>query len=277
MLRKIAVIIAAAALALTALAAPANADPRPREREVRVMSYNIHHAQGVDGVLSLDRIAAEITRADADVIGLQEVDNHWERSDFADQAQELADRLGMHVVFGANLDLPPAEGQTHNQQYGTAILSRYPIVRSENTLLTSIDYPERPTEQRGLLTATINIRGVRLEVHNTHYDHQRAEQRDLSVTETLEIFERNDRPAVLLGDLNAEPDSAEIQRLTTVLDDAFAGRDDANTLPSELPTKRIDYILGRDVSFSDAEVGTTLASDHLPVAATITFSARPGA
>ncbi|MFX4272056.1 endonuclease/exonuclease/phosphatase family protein [Propionibacteriaceae bacterium Y1685] len=278
MLKHVIAAVAAAALAIAAVVTPAQAAPPPRDRELRVMSFNIHHAAGTDGVLSLQRIADEITAADAEVIGLQEVDNHWgTRSEFADQAQELAELLDMHVVFGANLDLAPAADQTHNRQYGTAILSRYPIIRSNNLLLTNIDYPDRPTEQRGLLTATINVRGVLIDFHNTHLDHQRAEQRDLAITEIFDVLKRNDRPAVLVGDLNAEPEAPEIQRLTNVLDDAFAGRTDAPTYPAEKPTKRIDFILGRHVTFSDAAVITTPASDHLPVAATITFQARTGA
>ncbi|MDN5727867.1 MAG: endonuclease/exonuclease/phosphatase family protein, partial [Propionibacteriales bacterium] len=216
-----------------------------------------------------------ITAAGAEVIGLQEVDNRWgTRSEFEDQATWLADRLDMNVTFAANLDNPPAPGQTDRQQYGTAILSRHPIVRSSHRLLTSMEYPDRPTEQRGLQTATINVRGVLIDVFNTHYDHQRAEQRDLAVTETLEAIKRNDRPTVLLGDLNAEPEVPEIQRLTSLLNDPFAGRDDADTYPADAPTKRIDYILGRYVTFSEAEVIPSPASDHLPVVATITFSAR---
>ena len=43
----------------------------------------------------LERIAKVIEDSGAEIIGLQEVDNHWaERSNFEDQAKWLADRLG---------------------------------------------------------------------------------------------------------------------------------------------------------------------------------------
>ena len=51
--------------------------------DVKVMSYNIHHAVGQDGILDLERIAKVIEDSGAEIIGLQEVDNHWsERSQF---------------------------------------------------------------------------------------------------------------------------------------------------------------------------------------------------
>ena len=39
--------------------------------DVKVMSYNIHHAVGKDGVLDLERIAKVVEDADAEIIGLQ--------------------------------------------------------------------------------------------------------------------------------------------------------------------------------------------------------------
>ena len=83
----------------------------------------------------------------ADVIGLQEVDRHWDvRSNWVDQPAWFAQRLKMHYAYAANLDLPPVNPGEPNRQYGTAILSRYPIKAFNNTLL-----PKYPAgEHRGL-------------------------------------------------------------------------------------------------------------------------------
>ena len=137
-------------------------------------SFNIHHGAGTDDRLDLERVAAEIERTGAAVVGLQEVDRHWgDRSAFVDQAQWLADRLGMNVVYGANLDLDPPAPDRPRRQYGTAILSSHPIVYSRNTLLP------RPQngEQRGLLEAAIDVDGVRVRVANTHLQHNSAVER----------------------------------------------------------------------------------------------------
>jgi endonuclease/exonuclease/phosphatase family metal-dependent hydrolase len=120
-------VFAATLLAVLTLAFPAAA-VADRDREIDVATYNIHHAADVNEQLSLERIAAEIDATGAEVAGLQEVDRHWSaRSEFVDQAQWLAKRVRMHVVYGANLDLDPPTAGAPRRQYGTAILSEFPI------------------------------------------------------------------------------------------------------------------------------------------------------
>ncbi|NUR82746.1 MAG: metal-dependent hydrolase, partial [Nonomuraea sp.] len=121
-----------------------------RER-LRVVTFNIHHGRGPDGRLDLRRVADVLHTSGADVAALQEVDRHYAaRSDFADQAAWLATALGMRLAHGANLDLDPSAPGRPRRRYGTAVLSRFPIRDSGNTLL-----PRFPgSEQRGLLHAT---------------------------------------------------------------------------------------------------------------------------
>ena len=130
--------------------AAARPDAGRPARPLTVMTYNIHHGAGIDGVLDLERIAVLIEKSGADVIGLQEVDRHWDvRSNWVDQPAWFAQRLKMHYAYAANLDLPPVNPGEPRRQYGTAILSKYPIKDFTNTLL-----PLYPTgEQRGLAVA----------------------------------------------------------------------------------------------------------------------------
>lgn len=272
--RTVTATLAAAALGTAAAAvSPGSADASPRDGRFRVLSYNIHHGVGLDGVLDLERIAAEIEATGADVVGLQEVDNHWgERSGWVDQASWLAQRLGMHHAYAANLDLDPAPGDTVRRQYGTAVLSRFEILSATNHLLTNLPYETRPTEQRGLLHVVVNVRGAHVDINNTHLDHQRAEQRISQVREVLAIVARQSGTAVVLGDLNATPETTEVRMLVDAgLKDAFAGIAGAETYPAEAPTKRIDYLLVREaLTITGQEVLTTEASDHLPITAALT-------
>lgn len=246
------------ALAMLALATPAAATPGYPARTLTVLSFNIHHAAGEDGVHDLDRLADEIRRARADVIGLQEVDRHYgERSEWTDQPAELASRLGMHVVYGANLDLePPAAGQPR-RQYGTAILSRYPILEWQNMLLPKGNPAE---EQRGLLSALVNVRGVHVRVLNTHLQHNSAESRLLQAKAVADVVVASKEPVVLTGDLNAVPAAPEIITLTDHLRDGGH----AFTYPAPVPTARIDYVL-TDGFPLHSTVLPTEASDHRPV------------
>ncbi|MFC0273278.1 endonuclease/exonuclease/phosphatase family protein [Metabacillus herbersteinensis] len=240
---------------------------RGQSVNVKVMSYNIHHAEGVEGVLDLERIAGIIEDSNTDIVGLQEVDNHWsDRSDFQDQARMLAERLGMFYTYAANLDRDPLTEGDHRRQYGTAILSKYPIIKSENHSLSKIGN----TEQRGLLEATINVRGNHLHLYNTHLALTSAE-RELQVNETIEIASESKGPKVIMGDLNALPTSNELKPMMSNYLDVFAeATPEANTYPAANPTKRIDYILtSDDIETVNTEVIPTLASDHLPITAEI--------
>jgi endonuclease/exonuclease/phosphatase family metal-dependent hydrolase len=265
----ISTLLAAAALAgLTAGAAPA-VEPQAPDRELSVASYNIHHGAGVDGLLDLERIATDIEGGGAEVVGLQEVDRHWSsRSEFVDQAAWLGERLGMHIAYAANLDLdPPAEGLPR-RQYGTAVLSEFPILWSRNTLLPR----PRGGEQRGLLEAVLNVRGVRVRLANTHLQHNSAEERLAQSQRIAELLAGAQEPTVLVGDLNARPEAPELAPLWPYVEDAWArgGEGSGYTYPAESPDRRIDYVLVTpEVEVRAAEVLASPASDHLQVVAEV--------
>ena len=46
----------------------------------RVMTYNIHHGEGTDSVIDMERIAQVINKWSPDLVALQEVDNGTTRS-----------------------------------------------------------------------------------------------------------------------------------------------------------------------------------------------------
>jgi endonuclease/exonuclease/phosphatase family metal-dependent hydrolase len=257
---------------LPASGALANEQPFPKGEsvKVKVMSYNIHHGEGEDGVLDLERIAKVIEESNAEIIGLQEVDNHWsKRSNFKDQAKWLAERLGMFYTYAANLDRDPISEGESRRQYGTAILSEYPILESENHFLTKFDYPDRYSEQRGLLEAAINVKGTHLHFYNTHLG-LTTEQRQIQMKEIVEIVAQTKGPKVIMGDLNATPESSEMEPMFAHYKDAFANQNEAYTYSAESPSKRIDYIFtSANIKTEDARVIQTLASDHLPLTADI--------
>ena len=262
--------LAAALLAVASTTAAAGtsiatAEPQADDRPIRVMSFNIHHGVGTDGVLDLQRIADMIKSQGADIVGLQEVDRHWsERSNFVDQTAWLARELNMHVVYGANLDNDPLEPGQPRRQYGTAILSAVPILDWDNTYLSRYE----GHEQRGLLRARVVVRGVPVQVYNTHLQHNDAAER-LDQCEAIKaLIGTPDESVVLVGDLNAVPTAPEITTLLDGLIDAWeqAGIGDGYTIPSENPNRRIDYVLtSDDVVARTAAVVTSDASDHLPV------------
>lgn len=263
-------------LAAVVSATPAQAQAADHPRPLRVATYNIHHGAGPDDVLDVEHVARVLESFDADLIGLQEVDKHWSsRSGNVDQPAWFAERLGMHVVYGANLDLPPLTPGEPNRQYGTAILSRYPITSWQNTLL-----PVFPAgEQRGLLETVVNVRGLPVRFATTHLQHNNNLEREAQATKIVELLGDATEPTILVGDLNAIPTTPEITTLTDLYLDGWAevGVGPGFTIPVVGPRSRIDYILGtNDVRFRRAKVVSTDASDHLPVFAELTVNARRG-
>ncbi|MEU6478146.1 endonuclease/exonuclease/phosphatase family protein [Streptomyces sp. NPDC047017] len=244
-------------------------------RELTVVTFNIHHGADPDEVLDLERIARVVQDAGADVIGLQEVDRHWSaRSGHVDQAAWLAGRLDLHLAYGANLDLDPRRPGDPRRRYGTAILSRFPLLDPRNTPL-----PRSPEgEQRGLLAADIAVRGTRLRFLTTHLEFLSRGERLAQVAAINDLVDASRRPTVLVGDLNTTPDSEEITTLTRRLRDTWplAGHGSGFTHEARTPTARIDYVLASPTLHAHhAQVLPTTASDHRPVRVELTLAAGP--
>jgi len=225
------------------------------------MTYNIHHAKGLDGKVDLERIAKVITDSNADAVALQEVDQNTQRTDGIDMAANLAKRTNMHVAFGANLDF-------QGGKYGTAILSKHPIESFENHLLKQA----REGEPRGVLQAVLNVGQGRLLFAGTHLDHTADQgERLFSQAQFDDLFaEYEGLPAIFCGDFNDTPDSELHKRMSEKWTDSWklAGEGLGLTMSSNKPTRRIDYVWVSDkkkFKLRWARVPQTDASDHLPV------------
>jgi len=239
---------------------------------LRVMTYNIHHAEGLDGKVDLERIANVIRQSNADIVALQEVDKNTRRTGGIDMPADLARRTGMNIVFGANLD------NYQGGQYGTAILSRFPIESHENHLLKQT----REGEQRGVLQAVLAVNQGQLLFTCTHLDHKAdPAERLFSETQFTGLFARHaGLPALLCGDFNDTPASELHKRLSKKWTDAWsiAGKSNGFTMGSANPTRRIDYIwLSSKKNFRVrwVDVPRSEASDHLPLVAEIRFTPAP--
>lgn len=210
----------------------ASACVREHQRHtITVVTYNIHSALGHGRGVQLATIADELERWHADVALLQEVDRFRGWTGRVDMPSVLADRLGFSWTFGDNVR--GADGS----QYGTAILSRFPIESTSNTALA--DPPG--TQQRGLLHVRLDVGGSLLSVYTTHLDHTSPTARLAQIRQIVGIVRADPLPKVLGGDLNATPNSPVLSVARTALTDTWAA---TGTGPGRtVPKARIDYLL----------------------------------
>jgi endonuclease/exonuclease/phosphatase family metal-dependent hydrolase len=227
---------------------------------LRVMSYNIHHGEGIDQKLDLERIARLITDARADIVALQEVDRGCDRTQKRDLPAELAKLTGMQVHFEKNIPYQSGE-------YGNAVLTKFPIKTAKNTHFKML----RPGEQRGVLQLVLDVRGRDVLFMNTHIDYRPDDAERLLNADELRqmVAHAGTMPVILCGDFNATPGSRTIEKIAAFLTDSWtlAGEGKGYTIPVKKPTKRIDYIwISREsVEPLKMEVLRSEASDHLPV------------
>ena len=247
---------------------------RPSEQPLRVMTYNVHGCQGMDGKVSPGRIARVIEMHSPDVVALQEIDLGRARSHGHDQAQMIADRLGMHVVFCPIV-------VRNDELYGHALLSRSPI-----TVLHSAVFNCGPNfsscEPRGALLLQIEYNGRQVHVLNTHLGLGPSER----LVQVSELLGPNwlgkvslDEPAIICGDFNMMPGSLPYRAIIQRFRDAqLAGenRRPIKTFPASLPVGRIDHVFVSS-QFEALTINvprnnlTRIASDHLPLIVDLAF------
>jgi endonuclease/exonuclease/phosphatase family metal-dependent hydrolase len=176
---------------------------------MRLMTYNIHGWRTTDGAPNLDALTRVIADAGADIIGLNEVFHpHAVEGANGPALKALAERLGMHFVFGPCMRWP-ATDEMPADAYGNALLSRFPIIASASHHLTPKDPHLQQAlagkEQRGLLEARIlTPGGGTFTVYVTHLDYSEEEARLVQVR-LLQSWTSRDRnrPHVVMGDFNA--------------------------------------------------------------------------
>src|SRR5699024_4472282 len=81
-----------------------------------------------------------------------------------------------------------------------------------------------------------------------------------------------DTNSILVGDMNATPESPELVPLFQQFEDTWelTNDDPGHTFPADSPIKRIDYVLtAPGMEVQSTKTFPSLASDHLPVTADI--------
>lgn len=233
-------------------------------REIRILSYNIHGCVGLDKKHAPDRIAAVIRDVRPDIVGLQEVDTHSIEDYSLDQLEYLAVKTRMEGIAGPTL----ARRVGH---YGNAILTRFPVLA-----VRKLDLSVPGREPRGALDVDLDAGlGAPLRVLVTHFGLLASERRD-QVQSLLPLLRADpSRPVVLLGDFNEWSIKGSVLRQ---LDALLGPSVPVPSYPSYWPLFSLDRVWVRPRQAlkgcrAFVSLGSRIASDHLPVVATLQMEA----
>ena len=227
---------------------------------LRVLTYNIHHAEGTDRRLDVARVAAVIERLQPDLVALQEVDIGTVRAGGVDQLGEIARLTSMHAEFGKTMDYDGGA-------YGDAVLSRWPIGSAHTLALPGA--PDREPRAALSVNVTPGGRWPLLQFTSTHLDQGRESENRLAQANALnELFATGDRPSILAGDMNARRETDVMQALEASWTNT-AVVDTVPLDPQGRPRSRGDHVLVRPAgSWRVSEwqaIDEMVTSDHRPI------------
>lgn len=233
---------------------------------IRVVSYNIAKGTSLFGSrIRLDGVRLALHTLNADVVCLQEVQNHNSRRIESSTQLDTLTTIGLqHSAYGANKHYP-------HGHHGNAILSKQPITAQHN-----LDLSVRKIERRGLLHTQLTLNNRPLHVLSTHFSllaRDRLEQAR-ALTQYVETNIPADAALILAGDFNDWHRRVDLHlRRSLHIQEVFDHTHTlpARTFPSVFPMLRLDRIYVRNLGVAHAEVPTGRAwaghSDHRPIIA----------
>lgn len=219
---------------------------------VNLLTYNVRNCKGMDDVINFDRVAAVINKAGVECVAIQELDSGTQRANGLSVLHELAKRTNMIPTYRSSIDY-------QGGKYGIGMLTK-----EKPLSVQSFSLPGRE-EKRSFLV---------VEMRNyifccTHLSLTPADQLTSIGIINNELSNFKNKPVILAGDLNAEPQSEELIKFTEnwqILNDTSI-----QTFPADKPNRCIDYFLvKKGLDFTVKTVKTSvideqMASDHRPV------------
>ena len=241
--------------------------------KLRVVTLNIHKGLSTfNRRMVIHELREGLRALEPDLVFLQEVAglNRRHALRFAAWPGEAQHEF----LAGGELQHVYGRNRVHQHgHYGNALLSRYPILSSENE-----DVSNHRFERRGLLHSVLKVPGWRRNLHCVcvHLSlHERGRRTQLdSIAARLANLADKSLPIIVAGDFNDWR-----QRASGILEKSLgmtevsmaAGGGHSRTFPSVLPMFRLDriYVRGFKVLATQVHRGPpwSLLSDHLAVSA----------
>lgn len=230
--------------------------------QLKIASYNIRKAVGLDRRRDPERILSILREIDADVVALQEADRRLGRRASAIPLAMIADHTQYRAI---PLSMKPDSIGWH----GNALL-----VKRDVEVLGAAPVPLPVLEPRGAIRADLMIKGRAIRVVGMHLDLSGLRRRHQVRTVLSHLSDHeDDTPAVLLGDLNEWALRAGCLR---EFGDDWQVLAPGRSFPSRRPVAMLDRVIAsREWDVLDTGVHhSALAargSDHLPVWASLSL------
>ena len=221
------------------------------QNTLKLMSYNIKNANGMDNVCNFQRIANVINNTSPDVVAIQEVDSMTNRSGQKYVLGEIAERTQMHGYFAPAIDYDGGK-------YGIGLLTKQVPLR-----LQTLPLPGREEARTLILAEFADYIYCCTHMSLTEEDRMKSLELVKSFTSS------STKPLFLAGDMNAEPESGFIKKLQK--DFQILSNPKQHTFPAPDPKETIDYIAtlkqnAKGFAVISAKViNEPMASDHRPI------------
>ena len=248
-------------------------------KKVNLMTYNIRLNTETDSINKWDNrkegIVNLIKEENVDIFGIQEA--------LPDQIEYLSNQLNDYDYVGEGRD------GGNSGEYSAIYYKRERMNLIETETFWLSETPEIPSMgwdaviNRIVTLGVFKIKnlGKELIIYNTHFDHIGKVAREKSASIILNHISKNnyqDKPTVVMGDLNANPYESPIKLLSEQLEDSFKklpvkdpiGTFNGFDINSKL-SHRIDYVFTKNIKIIDyRHIDKKLPnglwpSDHLPI------------
>ena len=238
---------------------------------MRLLLYNIRYAVGsgasmhmpVPGagyVLGNQSVLPEITdfirSADPDIAGLVEVDTGSIRSRKVNQAEKIANDLGLNSSYEIN-------------KYGESSINQLiPIIRKQGNAFLAARRVHGETFHyfdTGIKRLIIELEMENFAVFLVHLS-LKYRHRHLQMRKLFDLIEVTRKPVIVAGDFNTFWGEDEIYLFMRAAGLTSANCEGLPSYPARSPRKELDFILYQDgITVENFEIPNVQYSDHLPL------------
>lgn len=237
---------------------------------MRLLLYNIRYAvgggasmhmplPGAGYLLGNQAVLPDITdfiRAqDPDIVGLIEVDTGSIRSRMINQADSIANELGMNTSYQI--------------KYGESSINQLlPIIRKQGNAFLAAERVHGETFHffdTGIKRLIIELEMERFAVFLVHLS-LKYRHRHLQLRRLHDLIAVTEKPVIVAGDFNTFWGEDEIYLFMKAAGLRSANKQSLPTFPSRSPRRELDFILYQEgITVRNFEIPSVRLSDHLPL------------